>query len=523
MIIILFICCSNYSSLLSVAPGETWTHYLASESIQVEELDDGVHTLQLPAGEVWPAIAHGKLFVRRVFRKYYDKFIKGSRPKKTITCGTPGIGKSAAGMYFLHRALLEGKTVVYHAAFQHEYTVYHRETLTKVRLFDAGKLLADENVLLIADSIQPPSLCKCAVVLITSPRRDVWVSLSKETNSLQRYLPPPTLTEMKLMREHCFPAICEEEMMEGIRLFGCNPRAVFLMFAGATRVWSETSLRYLIRTQSVQLLMNAASLDSTGKDDPSHRLIYIKATDEFLDGGREFASQFVASLLCEQFVLEEKEKLQAWLQHAGASAAVSELYGRVFEPVSLEIIASGGSFKTMNMITGKFEEEFFPRRGVASCNELPEDLGHRILYRSPHSKYPAIDGITRGEDDALCTFNATIDPAHTVLMLDANQTGGLVMLEEKYKLPKCRFYLLLPEDKFSDVKMMTPQKWQWKNPHKTKVSGGWVPKTFNAGDREAKQGLWGISAVSIPLGKPLPIGGKRLYSTFRTVIRHCLQ
>jgi len=276
----------------------------------------------------------------------------------------------------------------------------------------------------------------------------------------------------------------------------------------------------------VQLLKNAESLDSTMRDYyPSHRLIFIKATDDFLDGGREFASQFVASLLCEQLLLEDKdkEKLQAWLHHAGTSAAVSELYGRVFEPVSLAIIASGGSFKTMNMITGKFEEEFFPRRGVASCNELPEDLGHRILYRSPHSKYPAIDGITRGEDDALCTFNATIDPAHTVLMLDANQTGGLVMLEEKYKLPKCRFYLLLPEDKFSDVKMMTPQKWQWKNPHKTKVSGGWVPKTYNAGDREAKQGLWGISAVSIPLGKPLPIGGKRLYSTFRTVIRHCLQ
>ena len=394
--------------------------------------------------------------------------------------------------------------------------MYDRDSRTTVVVDSvrAQELQDNPKALLIVDGVPPPSMCRCAVVLITSPKRDVWWTFSKEPGCSQRFLPPPTLAEMQLMREHCFPNITEEGMMEGIRLFGLNPRAVFLKFA--KKEWSESSLHSLIMTQSAELLMTAESLDSSGKDNPSHRLIFIRATDDFRDGGREFASVFVAELVCEKLTKDHYDQTQAWLKHAGDSPALAGMYGIVFERISIESIALGGPFMVKDLVTGKSVEESFERRDVSSCHELPKELDDGILFCAPHAKFPAIDAISRAVDGTLCTFNATVDPKHSVLMLDSTQTHGLAVLAEKYK--RCnsrRHYLLLPEHKFSQLKTITPAQFDWRKPHKAKVDRGWVPKTFTADAMRAKQALWGISAVSIPLGQ-------RLYSTLRPMIGRCL-
>ena len=511
-------CCCSIPGIVSRA------HSLASENIRFEEVGSDVQTLELPKGEIWPAVSHSKLFVRAVYRKYYDKFINGHRSSednKTIVCGTPGIGKSAAGMYFLHRALHEGKTVIYRALHQEVCTIYDQFSQTRIP-FDSprpSELLENPTTLLITDGVPPPSQCGCAVVLITSPKHNVWYPFSKDPNCKQHFFPLPTLAEMKLMREHCFPKVSEDEMLEGIRLFGVNPRAVFNKFA--QKKWSESDLRTLVETEvRVELLVAAQRMDSTGKDDPSHRLIFIRATDDFRDGGREFASDFVLELVYEKLVRDENDKFQAWLQHAGAAPEASEIRGRLFERVSIHIIARGGTFDTMDMVTGVHQKLTFPVRRVRAGDVLPQALPPDILLRAPNAKYAAIDGIA-WDSGLLSTFNASVNPKHSVLMLDATQQHGLVRLQEKYQLVggSCQHYLLLPDDKFPDVKKLTPGQYKWNDPGSI-FKEGKIPENFTKKEKVAKQKSWGFSAVSIPLGKSN--GAKRHYSTLRTVIRRCL-
>jgi hypothetical protein len=95
-------------------------HSLGSEQVIVTKVGtDGAQILELPDGKLWPAIFDPKLFVRDAYHRFYDKYIEGHRgemDKQFIVGGTPGIGKSAAGAYFIHRALQEKKTVLYQSA-----------------------------------------------------------------------------------------------------------------------------------------------------------------------------------------------------------------------------------------------------------------------------------------------------------------------------------------------------------------------------------------------------------------------
>lgn len=84
---------------------------------------------------------------------------------------------------------------------------------------------------------------------------------------------------------------------------------------------------------STELLINAVEMDSTGKDDPSHRLIFIRATDDFLEDGREFASKFISEVVYEKLNRDKHDQFQTWLRQAGASPA------SLFEHLSIDIIA----------------------------------------------------------------------------------------------------------------------------------------------------------------------------------------
>jgi hypothetical protein len=492
---------------------------------------DGAQILELPDGERWPAIRHPKLFVRDAYHRFYDKYIQGHRgemEKNLIVCGTPGIGKSSAGAYFIHRALQEKKTVVYRTANNLKCFVYEGSERRKL-LFTSDRvdrLLENPNVLFIADGVAPPieeNATGCAIVLITSPKREVWFTFSKLPDCKHRYFPIPTLNEMKLFREYCFPDIGENEFMRSIHLFGLNFRALYKCAVENNEVFSETGLRRLVDRVDISLLTNAVNMSSTGKDGPSHRLIFIRVTDAFLEDGREFASEFVAKLVCERLKKVGTEMFHAWLRPASDVPVLSGLFCRVFEHVSVDIIAKGGTFKTMDMVTGEYKEETFPVREVKFCSSLPEVLTTGVLFRAPHEKYPAIDAIA-GDNKSLLTFNATVDPKHTVLMLNATQKHCLMPLQERFQpgtTSTCQHYLLFPEDKFPDVPVLTAKKFVWSKPHSAMFNSS-DAKKFTPQEIADKQNLWKFSAVSVPLPTSTGNGTLRKFSTLRTLIRRCL-
>jgi hypothetical protein len=109
------------------------------------------------------------------------------------------------------------------------------------------------------------------------------------------------------------------------------------------------------------VLFSAFNMSSTLIDDPSHSLIFIRATDDFLENGREFASEFVARLVYEWLmkVPVKTKQSHVWLQQASNVPKVSRLFASMFRLVSVDIIAQGGTFKTMDMVPGEYKEETF--------------------------------------------------------------------------------------------------------------------------------------------------------------------
>jgi hypothetical protein len=341
------------------------------------------------------------------------------------------------------------------------------------------------------------------------------------------FFPIPTLKEMKLLREHCFPNIGEEVMTESIRLFGLNFRALHKFAAGdGNQYFSEAGLERLVYSVVTQVLFSAFNMSSTLIDDPSHSLIFIRATDGFQEDGCEFASEFVARLVYEWLmkVPVKTKQFHVWLQLASCSRKVSGLFASMFRLVSVDIIAQGGTFKTMDMVPGEHKEETFPVREAKFCPSLPpEVLPAGVLLRAPHEEYPAIDAIAEDKKSFL-TFNATADPKHTVLMLNATQKHGLLPLQDRFQpgtTSSCQHYLLFPEDKFSDVPVLTAKKFVWRKPHYAMFNSS-DAKKFTPQEMARKQILWRFSAVSVPLPTSTGNGTVRKYSTLRTLVRRCL-
>jgi hypothetical protein len=133
-----------------------------------------------------------------------------------------------------------------------------------------------------------------------------------------------------------------------------------------------------------QVLFSAFNMSSTLIDDPSHSLIFIRATDGFQEDGCEFASEFVAKLVYEWLmkVPVYTKQFHVWLQLASCSPKVSGLFASMFRLVSVDIIAQGGTFKTMDMVPGEYKEETFPVREVKFCSSLPEVLTAGVLLRA---------------------------------------------------------------------------------------------------------------------------------------------
>jgi len=507
--------CGFYFSFRVICTGKT-VHSMASSSLSVEDVGGGVQILTLPEGEVWHTCQHPKLFVRSAYVAFYEQFLSGKQHGRKVTAlGTPGIGKSAAGMYFLHRALKENKKVLYRDFRVNRYHVYDGDSKTVIRLDSSSvdDLLDDPEVLLICDGISPP-FAKCTVLLITSPKRDVWWAFSKETGMV-RYLPHPTVEEMHLMRKHCFSEMAVEDMLDGIRVFGPNPRAVFIHHL--KKNWTELTLTNIISNEGAAVLLKASQLNESGKDDPCHRLIAIKATADFLDGGREFCSDFVADEIYKHLEESNREALYSWLAVTGGikNPLIAVMRGTLFERASLTILAEGGLFKTRNLLTGDDEDIEFPKMAVE--NWPPSEwasLRPGVLFRAPHEKYTAIDAISVN-DSSLRTYNATINTDHSVLMLDATQKHGLVKLREGFAAKpgiSCEHFMLLPDDQFGKMKKLTKSKFKW-SPPSEKVKSPVVPSDMVKAQQKK---YWKFSAVLIPFNN------KRSFSTLRSVLRYCL-
>ncbi len=126
-------------------------------------------------GCTWPDIDSSLLFVRAFYRDFFECCLHGLRKGRTIVTGPPGIGKSAFGLFLVYMLVASSVSFVYHQQKSRMtwLVVPGRPTLL---LWQSDKIqyiteLEDPTMVLISDSLAPPSV-RAPTVVITSQLRD---------------------------------------------------------------------------------------------------------------------------------------------------------------------------------------------------------------------------------------------------------------------------------------------------------------------------------------------------------------
>jgi hypothetical protein len=254
---------------------------------------DGAELLILPNEEEWMSFSSSILFVRSFYKDFFDKHIgKYKKNSGVVVLGTPGIGKSAFGSYCVYRGLQDGKTVVYQT-MDGSMRVYTSDSVTWGSTFSQEdlRLLLKPDTLYVVDS-RPPVHVSCPTVLVTSPKRDKWNEFAKRGGTDINYFGVYSVEEMHLLRKYCFPKVSEEIMLRQMRMWGGIPRACLTQHDKPQ--WTEDALENLVSSENVAVLDTAIGLANTNEmDDLCHRIVHIQRTEDFLDGGRSFASPHI--------------------------------------------------------------------------------------------------------------------------------------------------------------------------------------------------------------------------------------
>jgi hypothetical protein len=173
----------------------------------------------------WPALRSNKLFVRPVYREFYEredmlnKMAHRKRPRAahSLVRGIPGIGKSSFGMYCLWRLVKEGNHVLY------SYPVGLGEG--SIAEFGSGPVV---DAIFIADGTGGFASKAKRKLLVTSPRQAYIPEFAKHSEPF--FMPAPSIKEIKLLRNTCFvealDSLSDAILDARIRRWGCVPRFV---------------------------------------------------------------------------------------------------------------------------------------------------------------------------------------------------------------------------------------------------------------------------------------------------------
>jgi reverse gyrase len=128
----------------------------------------------------WFKIKHPKLFIRHFYEPFFvhilgefDRAKAVERKDKFAILGTPGIGKSAFGMFLLWKALCAGKTVVYVHGTHRQVYIFHSNGRVFEGDFKNWESLPEvkhANNVLLLDAVLDFVERDAFTVFLTSPR-----------------------------------------------------------------------------------------------------------------------------------------------------------------------------------------------------------------------------------------------------------------------------------------------------------------------------------------------------------------
>ena len=431
----------------------------------------------------WPDMASPLLFVRHFYEPCWEKVMASgeskhiSQQRKFVVMGTPGIGKSAFGLYVLWRALRAGRTVIYKTRKRDGKAFLFRDG----RVFDVQRIvslpeISEPSTILIVDGMEAPSE-NAFTVLITSPLRERWKEFVKTEGVQQLVFPVFSLKEVRELRAVAFESKsgCDEtSVMERYAKWGGSVRHVL---THPDPHW-QLDLASNAANMTLKHLKLSCGLEAKNQAAiAQHNVLHLKAVCELddctlrpADAGfydfshGELASLFVQELVYKQLRENEADDLFTFLRTSVSNPALAAFRGVQFELFALHTLAAGGRFKLKRLGAGdgalKSAHLELEPSSVRSFSKLSEVVlsGGLAVWKPLSVSFCAIDAILCAPPLVMAA-NATVSVVHPLHL--TNVRGGLDTIASALKLPKDReisFLWIVPDDTFEKMTDPSPLK-----------------------------------------------------------------
>ncbi len=339
--------------------------------------------IQLPKGVKWlsmrgnnplqhllPNDPRRVLFVRSFYKACFRDVMEGLRRKgyqlkDFIIIGQPGIGKSAFGMYLLFHLVREGRTVAYvpkNSSSFHGF-VFRNGKVTLMR-DEFDPVLSDPETVLICDSFKPPAV-PARVVLITSPKRELWRAFEKD-GAQRLHFPTFGLEELQEMRVACgWDHMSADQVTARFKEVGGNPRYVFLRFREDARQMFEEAAGKLNDPTILASLLGTSSVADYDGDKVSHRLFHVCAKcqvkpdlkpsslEYYEYGGLVIASPLAAETADEKIRTLDDALCARLAASFSTNPHLRSAGGYIYETRAVKALSEGGDFELQPLVSGK--------------------------------------------------------------------------------------------------------------------------------------------------------------------------
>jgi hypothetical protein len=277
-----------------------------------------------------------------------------------VISGQPGIGKSVYGWYLIYRIITEqpDRAIVYISdALKASFVLYPDGLVQETAIISHELVATLTDPVVIADSVIPAAY-NVPTIIISSPGRLNARDNKNSLNSFQkrRYLPIPTVEEMKEMARVLYPHLDKEAVDERIAMWGCIPRHVFVEIASD----EQDDLSQAIGELSLEKLKAALKNTKTiGTRDACHTVLAEYPVGQVFPGRNlstsewgyysfgacQFLSDHVGALVIDAALKASTWDTQFFVDATAQISGVATLNGMFLEVIGKIWLMGGGTTK----------------------------------------------------------------------------------------------------------------------------------------------------------------------------------
>ena len=421
--------------------------------------------VSLPKGvKVLGSGTKSSFFVRECYGQLYDVICDerynveantegAAWSSKWVITGNPGIGKTYFSAYLMWRLAQQGSTVVYEPAVVSKIATnstnrYLLRPDGTVQVRAAGTEgfedeLNDPATWFIVDAHSAANTYAARIVIVTSPRHNVYHEFLKGFDCRMRFMPVWTLDELMVCRERLYPSLTKERVKNTYFLWGGIAREVLQRGSDVDDEIRNKEMEAAINKCDLVTVQNSIG-EITDNKDISHRVLHIHLEEgNFTSPFMLFASTEVASRVCDKLLEKNRRALIDYVNASDGLKAEATRRGMFYEGLVHKVLKNGGTFTARNLETEEEEQVTLAHYEVSRFGYLTDiNMNDPRYYIPASSNFPAVDSIT---PDGF--FQVTIAATHPI---KAHRLEELMV--KLGGASPTNFYFVVPSSAYTDLK-----------------------------------------------------------------------